>query len=119
MAKKRVLAGMRASGRLHIGNYLGGAKGMLALQDDPDYETFYMVADLHGLTTPYDISAFSDATRNVILDYLSAGLDPEKSVIFVQSHVPEHTELAFLLSTVVTVARMQHLPTYKEKIKQY
>src|SRR4029078_6632731 len=92
---------------------------MLALQDDPDYETFYMVADLHGLTTPYDISTFSDATRNVILDYLSAGLDPEKSVIFVQSHVPEHTELAFLLSTVVTVARMQHLPTYKEKIKQY
>lgn len=119
MTQKRVLAGMRASGRLHIGNYLGGAKGMLALQDDPTYETFYMVADLHAITTPYDKDALLQATRNVILDYLSAGLDPEKSVIFVQSHVPEHAELSHFLSTTVTVARMMHLPTYKEKVKQY
>lgn len=119
MSKKRVLAGMRASGKLHIGNYLGGAKGMLALQDDTSFETLYMVADLHGITTPYDKNLFSGATRNVILDYLSAGLDPEKSIIFVQSHVPEHTELANLLSSTITVARLMHLPTYKEKVKQY
>lgn len=110
---------MRASGRLHLGNYLGGAKGMLLLQDDPAYETYYMVADLHGLTTPYDREGFAVATKNVILDYLAVGLDPEKSVLFVQSQVPQHTELAFLLSTVTTVAKMSHLPTYKEKMKQY
>lgn len=117
--KKRVLAGMRASGKLHLGNYLGGAKGMLALQDNPDYETMYMVADLHAITTPYDKTAFAESTRSVILDYLAAGLDPEKSVIFVDSHVPEVTELSFLFSSVVTIARMQHLPTFKEKVKQY
>jgi len=119
MTKKRILAGMRASGRLHLGNYMGGARGMLALSDNPEYETFYMVADLHGLTTPYDKEAFAAATRNVFVDYLAAGLDPEKSVLFVQSHVPQHAELAFLLSTITTMAKMTHLPTYKEKVKQY
>ncbi len=116
---KRVLAGMRPSNALHIGNYLGAAKGMIALQDGPDYETFYMVADLHAITTPYDNSKLSEAVQNVVLDYLAAGLNPEKSTIFIQSHVPEHTELAYLLSTSMTVARMQHLPTFKEKVKQF
>lgn len=117
--KKKVLSGIRATGRLHLGNYLGAVKGMLALQADPDYETFYMVADLHATTTPYDVKTLSENARNVFIDYLSAGLDPDKSTIFIQSHIPEHTELAFLFSTVVTVARMQHLPTFKEKVKQY
>jgi len=119
MTKKRVLSGIRASGRLHLGNYLGAVKGMLALQDDPEYETFYMVADLHSVTTPYDTERFKETVREVVLDYLAAGLDPQKSTIFVQSHVPEHVELAYLFSTVVSVARMSHLPTYKEKIKQF
>ena len=117
--KKRVLSGIRATGRLHLGNYLGAVKGMLALQGDPLYETFYMVADLHATTTPYDPKTIVGSARHVFIDYLSAGLDPHKSTIFIQSHVPEHTELAFLFSTVVTVARMQHLPTFKEKVKQY
>ncbi len=92
---------------------------MLALQDDPGYETFYMVADLHTITTPYDPEELRKNVREVILDYLAAGLNPKKSVIFVQSHVPEHVELAYLFSTLVSVARMQHLPTFKEKVKQY
>ena len=117
--KKRVLSGIRATGRLHLGNYLGAVKGMLALQNNPDYETFYMVADLHSITTPYDAKSLRNDVREVVLDYLSAGLDPAKSTIFVQSHVPEHIELFYLLSTVVTVARMSHLPTYKEKVKQF
>ena len=116
---KRVLSGIRASGRLHLGNYLGAVSGMLALQDDPEYETFYMVADLHTLTTPYDPKNLKNDVREVVLDYLAAGLDPEKSTIFVQSQVPEHIELAYLFSTVVSIARMQHLPTYKDKVKQY
>lgn len=117
--KKRVLAGMRASGRLHLGNYLGGIKGMLALQDDDSYETLYMIADVHGITTPYNPKVLTQNRREVLLDYLAAGLDPEKSVVFFQSMVPQHLELTFYLSSVITVARMQHLPTFKEKVKQY
>lgn len=117
--KKRVLSGIRATGRLHLGNYLGAVKGMIELQNDPDYETFYMVADVHTITTPYNVGELRKNRREVILDYLAAGLDPEKSVIFQQSEVPEHTELAFYLSSVVTIAKMQHLPTFKDKVKQY
>ena len=117
--KKRVLSGIRATGRLHLGNYLGAVKGMLELQNNSEYETFYMVADVHTITTPYDVEQLRQNRREVILDYLAAGLDPEKSVIFQQSEVPEHLELAFYFSSVVTIAKMQHLPTFKDKVKQY
>lgn len=119
MTKHRVLSGIRATGRLHLGNYLGAVKGMLALQDDPNYETFYMVADGHTLTTPYDVAELRKNRREVILDYLACGLDPEKSVIFQQAEVAEHFELAFYFSSVTTIAKMQHLPTFKDKVKQY
>jgi tryptophanyl-tRNA synthetase len=119
MNKKRVLQGMRPTGRLHLGNYLGTAKGMLALQEDPEYETYYMVADLHAITTPFDPKTIMSDARSIIMDYLSVGLDPEKSILFQQSQVPQHSELAFYFSSVVTVARMQHLPTFKEKVKQH
>ncbi len=117
--KKRVLSGIRATGRLHLGNYLGAIKGMLALQDDPTYETIYMVADLHAVTTPYKVEELRVNRREVIIDYLAAGLDPEKSILFQQADVSEHAELAFYFSSVMTIARMQHLPTFKEKVKQY
>ena len=119
IATKRVLSGIRASGRLHLGNYLGAVKGMLALQDDPDYETLYMVADAHTITTPYSPEELKHNRRAVIIDYLAAGLDPEKSILFLQSDVNEHFELAFYLSSLASVARMQHLPTFKEKVKQH
>src|SRR3989344_8435289 len=109
--KKRVLSGIRATGRLHLGNYLGAVKGMLELQKDPAYETLYMVADLHTLTTPYDPKTLSENVRNVVLDYLAAGLDPEKCTLFVQSQVPEDIELSYLFSTTTSLARMMHLPT--------
>jgi tryptophanyl-tRNA synthetase len=115
----RVLSGIRATGRLHLGNYLGAVKGMLELQDNPDYETLYMVADVHTITTPYQVEELRKNRREVILDYLAAGLDPEKSIIFQQSEVNEHLELAFYFSSVATVAKMQHLPTYKDKVKQH
>jgi len=117
--KKRVLSGIRATGRLHLGNYLGAVKGMLELQDNPEYETLYMVADVHTITTPFDVKELRRNRREVIIDYLAVGLDPEKSIIFQQSEVNEHIELAFYFSSVTTIARMQHLPTYKEKVKQY
>jgi len=117
--KKRVLSGIRASGGLHLGNYLGAIKGMIALQEDPQYETFYMVADAHAITTPFSPQELKQARLEVVIDYLACGLDPKKSVIFFQSDIPEHFQLAFIFSSVTTIARMQHLPTYKEKVKQY
>ncbi len=117
--KKRVLAGMRATGSLHLGNYLGGVKGMLALQDNQEYETLYMVADMHAVTTPYSPEELRKNRKSVLLDYLAAGLDPEKSVIFLQSDINLHGELAFYFSSVMTMARMQHLPTFKDKVRQY
>lgn len=117
--KKRVLSGIRATGRLHLGNYLGAVKGMLELQNNPEYETLYMVADVHTITTPFNADELRKNRREVVIDYLAAGLDSEKSILFLQSDVPEHTELAFYFSSVTTIARMQHLPTYKDKVTQY
>ncbi|OGK16447.1 tryptophan--tRNA ligase [Candidatus Roizmanbacteria bacterium RIFCSPHIGHO2_01_FULL_39_12b] len=117
--KKRVLNGMRATGKLHLGNYLGSAKGMTALQETSDHECLYCVVDLHAMTTPYDKVLLQHTTRSVIIDYLACGIDPDKSALFVQSHVTQHAEFAFFCAMMSTVARCSHLPTYKEKVKQY
>jgi tryptophanyl-tRNA synthetase len=117
---QRIFSGIRATGRLHLGNYLGAIKGMLALQDDPQYQMLFSVVDIHAMTTPYDRNRLADNTYNVILDYLAAGMDPEKSLLIVQSQVADlHAELMFYFSTTVSMARMQHLPTFKEKIRQH
>jgi tryptophanyl-tRNA synthetase len=115
--KKKVYSGIRATGRLHLGNYLGAVKGMLAVQDD--YDCVFSVVDLHAITTPYDPKTLQHSIREVVLDFLGAGLDPEKCLIEVQSKVPQHTELAFLLATIYPVARLEDLPTYKDKKAQY
>ncbi len=118
--KKRVLSGIRATGRLHLGNYLGAVKGMLELQDRPDLETLFCVVDLHATTTPYDPQTLPSNTRSVILDYLACGIDPEKSALYVQSDLSDLIpQLSFYFSTVSSVARMQHLPTFKDKVKQH
>src|SRR3989339_1423873 len=117
--KKRVFSGTRATGRLHLGNYLGAVKGYIALQNDPDFECVYMAVDMHTITTPFDSKTLAGATRDIIMDYLAAGLDPDKAIITKQSLVPEHTELSFIFSSVLSIARMQHLPTFKEKVKQH
>jgi tryptophanyl-tRNA synthetase len=117
--KKRVISGIRATGRLHIGNYFGGIKGMLTLQDSGEYDTLFFVVDLHTITTPYDKNTIKQSVRDIIIDYLASGLDPKKSIIFIQSMIPEHLELMYYFSTVVSIARMQHLPTFKEKVRQY
>ena len=115
--KKRVYSGIRATGRLHLGNYLGAVKGMLALQDS--YECIFSVVDLHTITVPYDPKTLRDSIREIILDYLAVGLDPKKCYLEVQSKVPYHTELAYLLSTIYPVSRLEDLPTYKDKKAQY
>ncbi len=115
--KKRVYSGIRATGRLHLGNYLGAVKGMLALQDT--YECVFSVVDLHTITVPYDPKTLKQSVHEIILDYLAVGLDPEKCLLEIQSKVPAHTELAYLFSTIYPISRLEDLPTYKEKRAQY
>lgn len=117
MTKKRVYSGIRATGRLHLGNYLGMVKGILALQDS--YECIFSVVDLHTMTTPYDPKTLQESIRNVVLDYLAAGFDRNKSMLEIQSHIPQHTELSFLLSTIYPLSRIEDLPTFKEKKLQH
>ncbi len=114
---KRVYSGIRATGRLHLGNYLGAVKGMLELQDK--YDCIFSVVDLHTITVPYDTKTLKDSVRNIVLDYLAVGLDPKKCKLEIQSKVPQHTELAYLLSTIYPLSRLEDLPTYKEKKAQY
>lgn len=114
--KKRVYSGIRATGRLHLGNYMGAVKGMLALQDE--YDCVFSVVDLHALTTPYDPKTLQRSIREIVLDYLAAGLDPAKCLIEIQSQLP-HADLAFLFSTIYPVSRLEDLPTYKDKKAQH
>lgn len=115
--KKRVYSGIRATGRLHLGNYFGAVKGMLALQDK--YDCIFSVVDLHTITVPYDPDTLQVSVREIIIDYLAAGLDPKKCHLEIQSKVPGHVELAYLLSTIYPVSRLEDLPTYKDKKAQY
>lgn len=115
--KKRVYSGIRATGRLHLGNYMGMVKGMLEIQDN--YECIFSVVDLHSMTTPYDPATLQASIRDVVLDYLAAGFDRTKSILEIQSTIPQHTELSFLLATIFPLSRIEDLPTYKEKKLQH
>jgi len=116
--KKRVVSGMRPTGRLHIGHYFGALQNWVRLQSDPSYECFYFIADWHALTSDYaDTSAVAQNTIEIMTDYLAAGLDPAKSVIFQQSLVPEHAELHLLLSMVTPLGWLERIPTYKEALE--
>ncbi len=118
--KKRVFSGTRPTGRLHLGNYLGMVKGAIELQNRPDLDCLYCVVDLHGITTPYDTKTYASGIRTVVLDYLGAGLDPQKAHILVQSAVgAQHLELAYYFGTIYQVSRLEDLPTYKEKKTQH
>ena len=117
--KKRVFSGTRPTGRLHLGNYLGGIKGYIALQEKGDLDCIYGVVDLHGITTPYNPKSLQQDVQAVVLDYLGAGLDPKKCDLMIQSQVPEHLELAYLFSTIFPVSRLEQLPTYKDKKAQF
>jgi len=113
--KKRVVSGMRPTGRLHIGHYFGALQNWVRLQNDPDYDCFYFIADWHALTSDYaDTSQVAQNTIEIVTDYLAAGLDPAKSVIFQQSLIPEHAELHLLLSMVTPLSWLERIPTYKE-----
>jgi tryptophanyl-tRNA synthetase len=112
--RKRVLSGMRPTGKLHLGNYVGALQNWVGMQDQ--YECFFCVVDWHALTTDYaDTSKVKENSLEVVFDWLAAGLDPEKSVIFMQSHVPSHAELHLLLSMITPLGWLERVPTYKEQ----
>lgn len=113
--KNRVFSGTRPTGPLHLGNYFGGIKGYLELQERKDLDCLYAVVDLHGITSPYDPQKYPQQIKELVLDYLACGLDPKKSHLLIQSQIPEHLELAYYFSTLYPVSRLEQLPTYKEK----
>jgi len=116
--KSRVLSGMRPTGRLHIGHYFGALQNWVRLQNDPAYECFYFIADWHALTSDYaDTSVIAENTLQIMIDYLAAGLDPAKSVLFQQAVIPEHAELHLLLSMITPLGWLERVPTYKEALE--
>lgn len=114
---ERIFSGMQPSGKFHLGNYMGALENWVRLQND--YECIFSIVDLHSLTSSFeDTSKLQENIRDMALDWLSAGLDPEKNIIFVQSHVKEHAELCLLLGMNTPLSWLERVPTYKDKLQQ-
>lgn len=114
IVKDRVLSGMQASGKVHLGNLIGALNNWVHLQDT--YDCFYFVADWHALTTGYmNPETIKGSTKDLLINFVAAGLDPDKSTIFIQSMVPQHAELHLLLSMITPLGWLERVPTYKEK----
>ena len=114
--RQRILSGMRSTGKLHLGNYVGALANWVKLQDQ--YDCYFFIADWHALTTDYaDTSEIKQNSVEVMLDYLAAGLDPRKCTMFIQSHVPQHAELHLLLSMITPLGWLERVPTYKEQLQ--
>ncbi len=117
--KNRIFSGMRPSGKLHLGNYLGALKQWIKFQNDAELAIFACV-DYHGITTPFDPKTYHQQVMDVILDFLAAGVKPdgEKILLMRQSKVPQHTELAWIFNTITPVSWLDRLPTYKEQLEK-
>lgn len=116
-AKKRILSGMRPTGRLHLGHLVGALSNWVKLQES--YQCFYMVADWHALMSEYENpKGLRENSYEMVKDFIAAGLDPDKSVIFIQSHVPEHLELYMVFSDLTPLGWVERCPTYKEQLRE-
>lgn len=115
----RIFSGIRPSGKLHLGNYLGAIKNWIELQNLPNTEqAIFAVVDYHGITTPFNSKKYPQQVMDMVLDFLAAGVDPKKSLLIRQSHIPQHTELAWIFNTITPVSWLDRLPTYKEKLAE-
>ncbi len=114
---KRILSGMRPTGKLHLGHYVGALENWVALQESGEYETFFLIADYHSLTTNLDSSLTYQHSIEMMLDWLAAGINPEKSPIFRQSQIKAHTELFLIFSFLVTTSRLERNPSLKEQVR--
>lgn len=112
---KRILSGMQPTSQLHLGNYLGALKNWISFQDEADTQCLYCVVDLHAITMDYDPSKLAQATREIAAAYIAAGIDPKKSSIFVQSAVPEHSQLMWLLATMAQMGKLERMTQFKDK----
>ncbi len=119
MNKTTILAGIRATGRLHIGNYLGALKQFVDLQNDSKNRCFFFIADLHAITTPFKPHELSENTLHVAAEYLAAGIDPKKSVFFLQNQVLEHAELAWIFNCITPLGELQRMTQFKDKSQQH
>ncbi len=115
MQKKRILSGMRPTGKLHLGHYVGALENWVKLQDE--YESFHLIADYHALTTNLKTDSIYDDSIDMLIDWLAVGLDPNKSPMFRQSQIKEHTELHLILSMLITVNRLERNPTLKDQVR--
>lgn len=115
MVKKRILSGMRPTGKLHIGHYVGALENWIKLQNE--YDSFHLIADYHVLTTDLSTDEIEQNTIEMVIDWLSAGLDPNKSPFFRQSQIKEHSELFLIFSMLISTARLERNPTLKEQVR--
>lgn len=115
MAKKRILSGMRPTGKLHLGNYVGALENWTKLQDE--YQSYHLIADYHVLTTDISTEEIYNNTIEMVTDWLAAGLDPQKAPMFRQSQIKEHTELFLIFAMLITKARLERNPTLKEQVR--
>ncbi len=113
--KPILVSGIQPSGKLHIGNYLGALKHFVDLQNSGDYRCYFFIADLHSITEPFDPTEKRAQVANLAADFLAAGLDPKKSVLFIQSCVPAHSELAWIFNTITPMGELERMTQYKDK----
>lgn len=119
MKQEIILSGIRATSKLHIGNYLGALKQYVDLQNDSNNDCYFFIADLHAITTPFEPKKLRENTMNVVADYIAAGLDPKKSTIFIQSHILEHAELAWIFNCITQLSELERMTQYKDKSKEH
>ncbi len=115
MKQETILSGVQATGRMHIGNYLGALKQFVDIQNEGKLQCYFFVADLHALTVPRDPKQLRQDTLEVVAEYIAAGIDPKKSVIFVQNHVLEHAELAWIFNCLTSVGDLERMTQFKDK----
>ena len=116
--KKTLFSGIQPTGEFHIGNYLGALKNWVDLQNSDEYNCIYSIVDLHGLTSDYDPKSYQEKVISNAIDLLSLGIDPKKSILFLQSAVPEHSELCWILNSIVPVSELERMTQYKDKARK-
>lgn len=119
MKKERILSGIRATSKLHIGNYLGALKQFVEIQNNGEAQCYFFIADLHALTTPFEPKELRKHTLEVVAEYIAAGLDPKKSVIFLQNQVHEHSELAWVFECITPLGELERMTQFKDKAQQH
>lgn len=113
--KPVLVSGVQPSGRLHIGNYLGALRNFADLQDSEKYDCYFFLADLHSITEEYDVKEKREQIMNLMADFLTAGIDPKKSVVYQQSQIPAHSELAWILNTIAPLGELERMTQFKDK----